>query len=155
MILILHNIRSIHNVGSLFRTADAMGVEKIYLFGYTPDPVDRFGRLRADLAKVALGAESTIPWEHVDDWSLLVGQLRDAGYSIVAVEQSENSVDYDQIDVTRPLALVLGNEVGGVPTDVLETVDEIAEIPMHGQKESLNVSVAGGIVLADIRRRHS
>ena len=145
--LILHNIRSTHNVGSIFRTADAAGVSKIYLCGYTPAPLDRFGRPRKDIAKVALGAEKTIPWEHVLDIKTLLKKLKEEKVQIVALEQAENSIDYKTFKQKNLLALILGNEVGGIEKSILKLCDKVIEIPMRGKKESLNVSVAAGIVL--------
>jgi 23S rRNA (guanosine2251-2'-O)-methyltransferase len=146
-ILILLNIRSAQNVGSLFRTADAAGILKIYLVGYTPDPVDRFNRPRADVAKAALGAEKTVPWEHIATILPLLKKLKKKGVQTIAIEQSESSVDYKKIKPQFPAAFILGNEVEGIPVNVLKNVDSVAEIPMAGEKESLNVSVAGGIAL--------
>lgn len=145
--LILLNIRSAQNVGSLFRTADAVGISKIYLVGYTPDPVDKFGRARGDVAKAALGAEQTIVWEHVKTIAPLLKKLKKEGIQIIAIEQSKNSVDYKKIKPQKSVAFILGNEVDGIPESVLKQVDIVAEIGMAGKKESLNVSVAGGIAL--------
>lgn len=145
--LILHNLRSVHNVGSIFRTADAAGVTKIYLVGYTPTPIDRFGRARKDLAKVALGAETSVPWEYYRRINVLLRELRVQKLSIVAVEQDKHSVDYRDFRPKEATAFILGNEVNGIPKGVLALCDTIVEIPMHGKKESLNVSVSAGIVL--------
>ncbi len=147
ILLILHNIRSVHNVGSIFRTADAVGVEKIYLTGYTPAPVDRFGRARKDFIKVSLGAEKTVPWEAHADTLKLVRTLKRKGVSIVALEQDARSVDYKKVRPVYPVALVVGNETEGISDEILTVCDVIAEIPMRGKKESLNVSVAAGVVL--------
>ena len=146
-ILILENIRSAQNVGALFRTADAVGISKIYIVGYTPDPIDRFGRARQDIAKSALGAEKSIPWEHVAMMSSLVSKLKKEGFQIVAIEQDKNAVDYKKVEIKKNVAFILGNEVEGVSKDALKEADIIAEIPMQGEKESLNVSVAGGVAL--------
>jgi tRNA G18 (ribose-2'-O)-methylase SpoU len=146
-VLILENIRSAQNVGALFRTADAAGVSKIYLVGYTPDPVDRFLRPRSDIAKAALGAEKTIPWEHAKTISPLLKKLAKDGFQIISIEQSETSIDYKKIKTTGKVAFILGNEVDGVSKTALANSHYIAEIPMKGEKESLNVSVAGGIAL--------
>ncbi|MDO8493286.1 MAG: RNA methyltransferase [bacterium] len=146
-ILILDNIRSVFNVGSIFRTADGAGISKIYLVGVTPDPVDRFGRERKDLAKVALGAEKKIPWEHFEDLVVLIKKLKKDGYQIVALEQAENSVDYKKFKPEFPMALIMGEEVHGLDKKILDLCDSIIEIPMMGKKESLNVSVATGVSL--------
>ncbi len=156
--LILDNIRSTYNVGSIFRTADCAGVSKIYLVGVTPDPIDRFGRVRKDIAKVALGAETTMPWEHVEDLSRLIKKIKKEGFKIVALEQDEKSVDYKkfkpacrQAGPKFHLALILGEEVSGIKQEILKLCDNIIEIPMAGEKESLNVSVAAGVTLFRLR----
>jgi 23S rRNA (guanosine2251-2'-O)-methyltransferase len=149
-VLILNDIRSVLNVGAIFRTADAIGINKIYLTGYTPVPVDRFGRDRKDLAKSALGAEKTVDWESVDDIFDLIKNLKEKDFEILSLEQSNDSIDYkkagDKIE-NKNTAIILGNEVGGVDEKLLEQSDYIVEIPMKGEKESLNVSVATGILL--------
>ncbi len=145
--VILDNIRSVHNVGSIFRTSDAAGVKKIYLCGTTPTPVDRFGRARNDMAKVALGAENTVQWEYAEDAVDVVKKLKLEGIKVFGVEQYEGSVDYSSVIYPEQCAFVFGNEVGGVSLDVLAECDEVIEIPMKGEKESLNVSVAAGIIL--------
>jgi 23S rRNA (guanosine2251-2'-O)-methyltransferase len=145
--LILDNIRSVHNVGSIFRTADAAGVSHVYLIGITPTPLDRFGRVRKDIAKVALGAETTVPWSHLETIEPLIEKLKSEGVHIIALEQSENAIDYKLYGAKSPVALIVGNEVGGISQDVLNRVDGIIEIPMRGEKESLNVAVATGIAL--------
>ena len=149
--VILHDIRSAHNVGSMFRTADAAGVSHIYLSGYTPAPLDRFKRSRKDISKVALGAEKTIPWTAIDgvDGKLLklLTELKKQGFTIVAVEQSAKSVDYKEVVLPNKTVILMGNEVDGILPEILKQCDIVAEIPMQGQKESLNVSVAFGIAL--------
>lgn len=146
-ILILDNIRSVHNVGSIFRTAETAGVNRIYCVGTTPTPVDRFGQKRKDFAKVSLGAEDLVSWEYVSSANSLIRRLKREGYLIVALEQAENSVNYRKIKFGKKNVLIVGNEVGGVAKSLLNLADYIAEIPMKGQKESLNVSVATGIML--------
>ncbi|MFA7201963.1 MAG: TrmH family RNA methyltransferase [Candidatus Paceibacterota bacterium] len=153
MIVILYNIRSTHNVGSILRTADAIGVEKIYLCGITPDPIDLLGRPRADIVKASLGAEKTVPWEHIGH-SLrpqavitLITKLKEQGYIIISLEQHQKSTllfSYKK-SPKQKIALIVGNEVSGVSQSILSHSDTIIEIPMHGTKESLNVSVAFGI----------
>ena len=146
-VVILIDIRSAHNVGSIFRTADAARIAKIYLAGITPIPVDRFGRERKDIAKAALGAEKTVPWEYLPAIRALLTRLKKEGYRIIAVEQSPDSVDYKKVKIKKGerAAIIFGNEVSGVPEQILERCDVVAEIPMQGMKESLNVSVAAGI----------
>ncbi len=147
--LILHNIRSIHNVGSIFRTADGAGISKIILSGYTPAPIDRFNLPRKDFAKVSLGAEKTIPWVQTKTFGAAVNLLKKENYFIAAIEQDKRSTPLFDFKAPkdRPLALVLGNEVLGVSPASLKLCDAILEIPMRGKKESLNVSVTAGIAM--------
>lgn len=147
LMLVVHNVRSTHNVGSLLRTADAAGVSRVYLCGYTPAPVDRFGRARNDIAKVALGAETSVPWEHHDNIHNVLTALKGDGVRIIALEQHARSVPYKTLTLDQPTALVVGEEVHGLTEDIIECADVVAEIPMRGTKESLNVSVAAGIAL--------
>lgn len=152
-VVVLDNIRSIHNVGSIFRTSDALGVTKIYLCGITPTPIDRFGRERTDLHKAALGAEKTVPWEHYSSTFDLVTSLKKDGYSVVCVEQSDNSIDYKDVTPTSKTVFVFGNEVDGVSKEILGLADIVAEIQMLGEKESLNVSVSFGVAMFRILNR--
>ena len=155
-ILILHNIRSVHNVGSIFRTADAAGVAKIYLTGYTPTPLDRFNRERKDFIKVSLGAESSVPWEAAMQLSPVLKKLKKDGYEIIAIEQSKTSTPlFDYKPTGKKIAVVMGNEVLGISTQSLKYADHVLEIPMRGKKESLNVSVAAGSALFEITRFHT
>jgi 23S rRNA (guanosine2251-2'-O)-methyltransferase len=144
-IVILDNIRSVYNVGSIFRTSDALGVDMIYLCGVTPTPTDRFGRARQDLAKVALGAEKDVAWEHVKNTADIIKKLKKEGFQIIAVEQDKKSVAYNKIKTKNEVAIVMGTEVTGIDKKTLALCDVIAEIPMKGNKESLNVSVSFGI----------
>jgi len=146
-VLVLHNIRSAYNVGAILRTADAAGVYKAYLTGYTPTPLDRFGRERKDVAKAALGAEKSVSWEQRPSLSDAIAHLRDEGFHIVALEQAENSIDYKEFKPKEKTVLIVGEERYGITKDILDQCDTIIEIPMRGQKESLNVSVATGIAL--------
>lgn len=146
-ILVLHNIRSVENVGAMFRTADAAGINKIYLTGYTPAPLDRFGRKRRDLAKSALGAEEFVKWEQKKSIFPLLLKLREENFLIIGVEQDKKSIDYKKVKLRNRNAFIVGPEVIGIPRNILKKCDIIAEIPMHGKKESLNVSVALGIAL--------
>jgi tRNA G18 (ribose-2'-O)-methylase SpoU len=153
----LHDIRSVHNVGSIFRTADGVGFEKLYLCGITPEPIDRFKKVRPDFAKVALGAEKSVAWESVPDTAALVKKLKKEGWKILALEQAKKSSPYylapDMLLNARyqKAALVVGNEVGGIPPAILKLADAVLEIPMLGKKESLNVSVAFGIAAYRLR----
>ena len=146
-ILIIHDVRSVQNVGAMFRTADAAGVDKIYLTGYTPTPLDRFGRKRKDLAKSALGAEEFVPWEQKKSILPLLLKLKKEGFLIIGIEQDKRSVDYKKVKPKARNAFIVGTEVTGIPKNVLEKCDITAEIPMRGKKESLNVSVATGVAL--------
>ena len=146
-VLILHNIRSVHNVGSIFRTADAAGVSYIILSGYTPAPIDRFGKERKDFIKVSLGAEKNVPWTVVKEITPSLIRLRKEGYTLLALEQNTRAIPLFEYKTKKPFALVLGNEVRGIASQTLKRMDTILEIPMHGEKESLNVSVAAGIAL--------
>jgi len=152
--VLLHNIRSTQNVGAILRTCDAVGVDKVFFSGITPCPVDRFGRKRSDVAKSALGAEDSVSWEVLEEKGKSVTdflrEMKNDGFQIVALEQAENSVDYKEINEKFPAdrrVVILGNEVEGVSKEILEMCDVIGEIPMLGQKESLNVSVSFGIFI--------
>lgn len=145
--LILHNIRSNHNVGSIFRTADGAGVSKVYLSGYTPAPLDQFKRVNSEIAKTALGAEQSVEWEKREDITNLITELKKAGYQIWALEQNEKSINYKDAKISGKTALIVGNEVSGVEPEVLNLCDQIVEIPMCGAKESLNVAVATGVAI--------
>ncbi len=151
-ILILPDIRSAINIGAIFRTADAVGISKIFLTGYTPRPTDKFGRIQKDIAKSALGAETWIPWEYKKTLIPLLNSLKKDGYKIIAVEQDKRAVDYRKIKIEDKVAIIMGPEVTGLPKSVLDKCDIIAEIPMYGKKESLNVSVACGVALFKILR---
>lgn len=143
LVVVLDNIRSMHNVGSVFRTADAFRVEKLVLCGYTPQPPHR------DIHKTALGATDTVAWEHAATTLQAVQQLQAQGYRLLAVEQTTESVPLTgyRWDGQQPLALILGNEVEGVSDEVLAVCQQAVEIPQEGTKHSLNISVAAGIVL--------
>lgn len=142
LVVVADNIRSAHNVGSLFRTADSFGVDKVYLCGISAAPPS------AEIHKSALGAENSVPWEHFDDTLEVVGKLRSLGYTIVSVEQTVNSVMLDKfLPDERRYALIFGNEVDGVLQEAVDASDFSIEIPQFGSKHSLNVSVAAGVVV--------
>ncbi|PIR82510.1 RNA methyltransferase [Candidatus Kaiserbacteria bacterium CG10_big_fil_rev_8_21_14_0_10_59_10] len=165
--VLLHNIRSAHNVGSIFRTADAAGVSSVYLTGYTPTPRDRFGRAQKDIAKTALGAERIVPWEYAASPGALIATLKREGWHIVGVEQDARAREYGALAPRAKTTFVFGNEVRGLSKPLREKCDALIEIPMRGAmvrhahhprrtrrgKESLNVSVAAGIVLFHALRR--
>lgn len=148
VIAVLDNIRSMHNVGSVFRTADAFLIEAIFLCGYTPQPPHR------DINKTALGATETVDWIYFATTVEAVLELKTKGYKVFAVEQTEGSISLEKfsIDAADKIAVVFGNEVEGVHDDVLKLVDGSIEIPQLGMKHSLNISVAAGIVLWEIVR---
>ena len=140
LILIIDHIRSIHNVGCMFRCADGAGFGQIWICGYSPTPDDE----RTN--KVALGAEAVIPWQHFDTATTAIKQAQEQGYQVIALETGERAVNiFDAKTDDKPIALVVGHEVDGINPETLELCDHIWEIPMHGTKESLNVSVAAGI----------
>ena len=147
LVIVLDNVRSAHNTGSAFRTADAFGVDKVFLGGITPVPPS------PDLRKVALGAEEVVPSEHVQDVVDLVQRLKADGYTVIAVEQTVNSVKLDSFhrEPGAKYALVFGNEVDGVQQAVVDACDFSLEIPQQGTKHSLNVSVSVGVVLWGMR----
>lgn len=146
-ILILDNIRSVANVGSIFRTADCLGISKIVLVGITPRPTDRFDRQRKDFAKVSLGAENFVRWEYNREVGLTITKLKKEGFEIVALEQIANAEDIKHFKPAGKFVLVVGNEVSGVSRKALDMADRVVEISMSGMKESLNVSVATGVAL--------
>lgn len=138
--VILHNIRSCYNVGSIFRSADAFGITKIFLGGYTPNP----SKDKA-IYKTALGAEKSVDWEASWHTYALIERLKKAGFKVVALEQSPRSKNIQKFRPKFPCALIVGNEVKGLSSSMLSRCDQVIEIPMLGEKESLNVSVAFGI----------
>lgn len=140
-VIVLPNIRSGHNVGAMFRTADGAGVEKLYLTGYTPCPP------HVQVDKVSLGAEKWMPWEHYKNTGPLLKKLKKQGFTIVALEQTRKSDSIYEWKPKFPLALVVGNEKTGVTPNVLKYCDVSVHLPMHGRKNSLNVSVAAGIAM--------
>lgn len=149
MIVVLDNIRSCHNVGSIFRTADGAGVEEILLCGYTPGPLTKYGFENNKLTKVSLGAEKSVKWRHFEKTEDAINWLLENGYDCVGIEQTEDSIDVNS-DISINLdkvAFVFGNEKEGVSSQVLNLCSRKLEVPMHGHKRSLNVSVTVGIVL--------
>ncbi|MFH0770625.1 MAG: RNA methyltransferase [Candidatus Peregrinibacteria bacterium] len=145
IVLFAHNIRSLWNVGSFFRTADAFEVEKIFLSGYTALPP------RREISKTALGAEEYVPFEHVVDPLKKLRALKKDGFVIVALEQAKNSVPLNEFQPSQKVCLIVGHEVLGVEKDFLRFSDAVVHIPMFGKKESLNVAVAAGIALYYLR----
>ena len=149
-VLIIDNVRSALNVGSFFRTSDGAGVSRIILCGYTPTPIDRFGRIQKQIEKTSLGAVSSVAWEQketLEEILACVADLKKEGYVIVSLEQTDRSIPIQEFEVPDKVAYIVGNEVEGVREELLEASDLVVEIPMHGKKESLNVGVATGILL--------
>jgi tRNA G18 (ribose-2'-O)-methylase SpoU len=144
--VVLNHVRSLYNVGSIFRTADGVGVEKIWLCGITGAPP------KQKILKTALGAEQTVPWEHRWDVLEVVRELKAKGFRIVLVEQLEQSRSIDGLEIEGPVCVVLGNEITGVSDELLELCDDAVEIDMIGLKNSLNVTVAFGVVAYHIRK---
>lgn len=153
MIIIAHDIRSRENVGALFRTADALGGAELLLSGITPAPIDRFGRVDEKLSKTALGAEKTVPWKQVKTMEDLFKILE--GYKLLVIEQDSRSVPYHTIKIAAnelsKTALLVGNEVVGVPQEILDRAHAILEIPMAGNKESLNVAISFAVVVFHLK----
>lgn len=145
--VVLNDIRSLYNVGSIFRTADGAGVEKIWICGITGHPPNNM------ISKTALGAEESVPWEYHADLVNVVKSLKARGYQIVILEQMEGSFAYDEFIPQRPVCLVIGNEISGVSEEVLSLCDAAVEIEMRGIKNSLNVSVAFGVIAYSFRTR--
>jgi 23S rRNA (guanosine2251-2'-O)-methyltransferase len=145
--VILNSIRSSYNVGAIFRTSDGAMIEKLFLCGYTPSPPKK------EVLKTSLGAENSVAWEYVREAKDVVLNLKAAGVKICALELTENSISNYTLDRTNfPLALIIGNEITGVQQDILDLCDFSIEIPQHGIKQSLNVAVAYGISIFDMRR---
>jgi tRNA G18 (ribose-2'-O)-methylase SpoU len=145
--LILDNIRSLNNVGAIFRAADGFGVRKIYLCGITPRPP------RPEIAKISLGAEDAVDWEALADPAKAVRVLQTAGVTVLCAEQTDRSRSLYEADLPHPLAIVLGHETSGIDEKVLALADGEVEIPMFGAKHSHNVATAAGVILAEVRRR--
>lgn len=144
--ILVENVRSVHNVGAIFRTADGFGAEKVWLSGYTASPP------RDDLAKVALGAEKSVPWEHFDNPIDAAKKIKSLGIKLVGIEQSVRSINIHNYNWDFPCCFILGNEVSGVSDELLNMAEDHVEIPMFGIKQSLNVSVAGGVIGYEVAR---
>lgn len=147
LVIVAHNIRSLWNIGSFFRTADAFGVSHIHLTGYTAAPP------RREIGKTALGADAWIPWSKDEDPVAVCSRRREEGFTIVSLEIAPGSVPLDQYTPLAPVCLVVGHEILGVPKDILALSDAVVHIPMRGKKHSLNVAVALGIALAGLSKR--
>lgn len=149
IVLVLDNIRSLSNVGTFFRTADAFNVSKIYLCGITAQPPHR------EIQKTALGATESVDWQHVDNIEVLIDRLKEEGFVVCSVEQTQKTTLLHQleIDANQKVVLVMGNEVDGVNQSVIDTSDYVVEVPQFGTKHSLNVSVCAGVVLWEFVRK--
>jgi tRNA G18 (ribose-2'-O)-methylase SpoU len=159
IVLIAHNVRSTHNVGSLLRTAEGLGVQKVYLTGYTPYPL-RAGdtrlphlaaKLHKQIQKTALDAESLVDWEQYEDVFALLSQLKQRGWTVAAVEQAPSSIALPEYQPPERCALLVGREVEGIEPEVLAQCDAVLEIPMFGRKESFNVVQAAAMALYHLR----
>lgn len=148
LVVVLDNVRSLHNVGSIFRTGDAFLIEAVYLCGITSTPP------HAEIHKTALGAENTVDWKYFEDTHLAVFELKANGYKVFSIEQTEGSTSLTglKLDTSQKYAIVLGNEVKGVQQSVVDLCDACIEIPQYGTKHSLNVSVTGGIVIWEMTK---
>jgi 23S rRNA (guanosine2251-2'-O)-methyltransferase len=151
LVVILDNVRSLHNVGSVFRTGDAFIIESVYLCGITSTPP------HAEIHKTALGAENTVEWKYVEDTHQAVNELKQQGYTVFAIEQAQGSIMLTDIELSRTCkyAVILGNEVKGVQQTVVDACDACIEIPQYGTKHSLNVSVTGGIIIWEFFKKLS
>ncbi|MDH7553932.1 MAG: RNA methyltransferase [Spirochaetota bacterium] len=141
VVTVLENIRSLYNVGSMFRTADAARIAYMYLCGYTPHPP------RKEIEKTALGSTESVPWEHSTKPAAVIRMLKNQGFTIAALEHTTTSISYHTYEYSYPLCIVVGNEVDGISNEVISLCDVSLEIPMFGIKHSLNVAVAYGIVV--------
>ncbi|MCE5332941.1 MAG: RNA methyltransferase [Bacteroidales bacterium] len=149
LVVVLDNVRSLHNVGSVFRTGDAFLIEAVYLCGITSTPP------HAEIHKTALGAENTVNWKYFEDSHDAVNELKAQGYTVFAIEQAEGSTMLSdlKLEKTKKYAVILGNEVKGVQQSVVDACDACIEIPQFGTKHSLNVSVTGGIIIWEMFRK--
>jgi 23S rRNA (guanosine2251-2'-O)-methyltransferase len=161
LVLIAHNIRSVHNVGSIMRTCEGLGVDRLYLTGYTPYPeLDKDSRLphisqkmTREIEKTALGADKTLDWEQSDDIFQVIDQLKVGGYEIVALEQTPTAIELAVFMPAANTALIIGREVEGSEPEVLEKADKSVHIPMARAKESFNVAVAASIALYQLKHK--
>jgi tRNA G18 (ribose-2'-O)-methylase SpoU len=146
LIVVLDNVRSMHNVGSVFRTSDAFLVEAVYLCGITNTPP------HAEIHKTALGAENSVTWKYFEETYMAVNTLKEGGYTVLAIEQAQGSILLPNLNLkkTEKYAVILGNEVKGVQQSVIDICDGCIEIPQYGTKHSLNVSVTGGIIIWEV-----
>lgn len=149
--LVLDNIRSMNNVGSIFRTADCLGIGKIYLCGITPTPPHR------EIHKTSLGAENSVEWKYIDDIIQIINKFKNKNFKILALEQTNKSIDIRDFETDNTLntILIVGNEIDGVNQNVIELCDQIIEIPQFGTKHSFNVAISTGIALWEIINKNN
>ena len=147
--ILVENIRSVHNVGSIFRTADGFGAEKLYLTGYTAHPP------REDLHKTALGAEDAVPWEYYENPTNAAEAIKKQGIELILIEQTRDSKSIYELKFQFPICFIVGNEVSGVSEELSNLADIHVELPMRGIKQSLNVSVAAGVVGYEFARHYT
>lgn len=153
--VVAHNIRSSHNVGSIFRTCDGFGIEHLYITGYTPYPATQNDtrlphiaqKATAEIAKTALGAEATVPFSYIPHASTTIDAFKAHGYLVVGLEQDDSAIKLPEFEAPEKILLLLGEEVEGISAELRKKCDTLVEIPMVGSKESFNVSVAAGIAL--------
>lgn len=145
----IENIRSMYNVGSIFRSSDAINLSKLFLSGYTAKPP------RKEIDKTAIGATESVPWEYIHDPIKLIDGLKDSGIEIVVVEHTDRSINYTDLQYNFPVCFIFGNEVEGVSDDIVALADRVVDLPMLGIKHSLNVSVAYGIVIYNALNQYS
>ncbi len=158
LVLIIHNVRSAHNVGSMLRSADGFGLDFVYFSGYSPYPPTKNDvrlphishKVGARIHKTALGAEKSVNWSHVVDIKKLIDKLKKQGYAIVALEQQPGSKNLADFKIDKPVALLVGSEIGGINKKLLGLMDSVVEIPMKGDKDSLNVAVAAAVAMYEI-----
>lgn len=159
IVIIAHNLRSTHNIGSLFRTAEGLGIDKIYLTGYTPYPLapkdtrlpHQAAKLTRQIHKTALGAETMVPWKHTENIEDVLGTLRKDGYTVCGLEQTPASIPLPEFQPSEKVAIILGREVEGLEPSVMALCDLCIEIPMLGKKESFNVVQAAAMTLYHCR----
>jgi 23S rRNA (guanosine2251-2'-O)-methyltransferase len=159
IVLIVHNVRSAHNVGSILRSADGLGVDKVYLSGYTPYPIAEKDsrlphiqtRVEKQIHKTALGAEKTVNWTQDDSLGSILKKLKEEGFLVAALEQTSSALDVNTFKSNKNIALIVGNEVTGIDKSILKLCEVHLQIPMHGKKESLNVAVAASMALYHLR----
>ncbi len=162
IVVVAHNIRSAHNIGSIFRTADGFGVQHLYLTGYSPYPATERDtrlphiakRVSDEISKTALGAQNSVVFSHVQSPYMVIDSFKAHGYAIVGLEQNNDAINLPEFVVPPKIVLILGEEIHGIHSGIIKKCTALLEIPMTGQKESFNVSVAAGIALYALNHNH-